>query len=393
MCSERNRLLIIHPEGNFHNNPNLFGIVELLLERGVRVDYLCEHQSWNVTLPELSGLRVFKAMRGRIPETLAPLAESNFYQLIIGIDQGILDGAEVACRQGIPLGYISYEILFVSESGADKKAPEIEACSNICFAVVQDEIRGRCLHEENRIPLEKMIHIPVAYRGLPQIKKSSFVRDALKIPHDKKIALYMGAVNERGMISSILQSLQHCPEDWVLLLHDRYGKRLNTASIPEAIRKRIYISNLQFDDFRTSDELLCGVDIGLAFYNPLYTSELNGKNIANIGMAGGKISTYLQYGVPVVINDIDPMNRYVAQFNLGSVCHDFSRLWDSICEAHTTSSVTSCQSFFDSHLNLDRLIDPFMEQVLSLMGPAQKTPVPQIRPLSFKEYLAQQQHG
>lgn len=33
-------ILFIHPEGNINNNPNLYGIVEILTEKGYKVDVL-----------------------------------------------------------------------------------------------------------------------------------------------------------------------------------------------------------------------------------------------------------------------------------------------------------------------------------------------------------------
>ncbi|ETR67840.1 MAG: Glycosyl transferase family 2 [Candidatus Magnetoglobus multicellularis str. Araruama] len=89
------------------------------------------------------------------------------YDFVIGIDRGIIEAELISRAKKIPYALISYEIFFEAEAGAQFKSPEIKSCQNIEFAVVQDKVRAKMLSQENRIPLSKMIYIPVAGRSAP----------------------------------------------------------------------------------------------------------------------------------------------------------------------------------------------------------------------------------
>ena len=54
------------------------------------------------------------------------------------------------------------------------------------------------------------------------------------------------------------------------------------------------------------------------------------RNIANIGMSSGKIATYMQYGLPVLINELGEISSHVREQGLrGSYTRCLRNSWNS----------------------------------------------------------------
>ena len=124
----KKRILIIHPEGNIYNNPNLYSIIKLL-----NANYSLE-----IFLPNLKVaydslefkhiVKVYNKIFNRIFNRILwnrflfkffykffekKYFSRDLYDLIIGVDQlGLLLASEFAKRIKVPFGLISYEIFF-----------------------------------------------------------------------------------------------------------------------------------------------------------------------------------------------------------------------------------------------------------------------------------------
>ena len=117
------RLLIIHPEGNINNNPNLSGIVQILCEQGYRIDYCAFHKNIPQE-PPCDGVRMrLYASNGRTEIDGFVMLDSHIlessekvksyinhtlpkYSLIIGIDRGIIEANLISLHQQVPCGLI-----------------------------------------------------------------------------------------------------------------------------------------------------------------------------------------------------------------------------------------------------------------------------------------------
>lgn len=242
--ADRARIMLIHPEGNIANNPNLWGIVEILCNNGYSVDIYSPER---LGIPQCAphNLSTVHAVPRQnqylypasffflLTQTLIDNQEQleHFvtqelprYTLIIGVDLGIVEAALIAARQGVPHALISYELYFADVVPLWQKKMEIEASRNLLFAIAQDDLRAADLSLENKIPLERIIKIPVAGRGVKQISKNSYIHRHFSLPQNQKILLYMGEITARWTgIGELLYSLHTWPDDWSLLIHHRYG--------------------------------------------------------------------------------------------------------------------------------------------------------------------------
>ena len=373
------RIAIIHPEGNILYNSNLLGMVEILHEQGYAVDIYCPKRNiaQQLSYPSvkiifynplgflLENLRVPKLIRG----VVKVIDESFFFRkgfkadLIIGVDKdGIIIASKMAKAAKIPYALISYEIFFERETSADFKRQEIEACRDIVFAVCQDPVRSDKLVEENKIPLSKIINIPVAGRSAVKGQKGFALHDEVGLNHQKHIVLYMGASSEWSQLKALVESAQTWGEEWVLVIHPRYGmdKFMKELIRPYKDSKKVFVSLSRIDSCTELTPIIKSADIGVALYQPSYASCYDGDNLKYLGLSSGKISAYLQHGLPVIVNEIGLWSENVKTYQLGFVT-DGSIHLPSLAELKGYEERS--YQFFEDQLDLNKTIIPLLSKL------------------------------
>lgn len=317
-------ILIIHPEGNSLNNPTLKCLIDLVEEKGGNLILSYRNRgrpimkSNKATLyPYGKMLDIFKRLVYDVLEfdfICFVLAYSNVYRIkkeidvIIGVDRyGLIDAYFISKILHKPYVFISFEIFYEEETSVKFKRIEKKAGSDVSLWIVQDDLRADDVASENNLDLSKKLLIPLASRGLPMTTINR-LRDDLKIPVEKKVAIVIGSISKWSMVEKIIQNLQYWSDEWVLIVHERYGDTKEMLSGISSmvgslsLEGKLYISNKASDTVDEMGFILNGVDLGLAFYLEDGESIYTGKNIRNIGYASGKISTYFRYGVPVITN-------------------------------------------------------------------------------------------
>lgn len=393
IIKETKRIAIIHPEGNILNNPNLTGIVEILCELGYSVDIYSSPQKFYQVAPckgsrlilqkcfPLTGLYgELVSILSNIPgmhrlENLAkhPLVATDIYKripadLIIGVDDGIIEAARVAKVKDIPYGFISYELFFEEETSKQFKNLERNACENICFAVCQDPIRSKHLSKENWISLERIINIPVAGRGIKRGPKTYYLHDRLGIDRNKHIALCIGSAGLWARTSYLLESAQNWSDDWVLVIHPRYGinKAVKRFCKRYNYSQRIFFSLNPIPHYREFSKLVKSADIGIALYEVVPGANYAGNNLKYLGLSSGKIATYLQHGIPVVVNEVGILSEYVAKHELGFVVKDSITL---PLPYELNGYEERCYQFFEQMLDLNKTIQPLLLKIKESLEP------------------------
>ena len=367
MEAKRKKILIIHPEGNINNNPNLSGIVEILCENNfsVTVSSPLRPEIYQFSpCDNATMLLEDKSSSTSIAEAVK-IKYSGEFDLIIGVDKGIIEASIISSLNRTPYGLISYEILFSDEIDNEDKEIEIDACKHISFAVVQDETRAKHLAEENKITQDKIIYIPVAGRRVKKRIKSYFWHERFNIPRSINIALYIGSVKNWSMIDELLELGNRIPQNWHLIIHNRYGLEELAPYYSKQIEvyNNIHLSTIPFTTFKDMEAAFFSANVGLAFYKPIQGDISANKNLEYIGMSSGKIATYLQHGLPIIINNIQPMAQFVTKYNLGqsiSNINDLPKALDFIASATLN---LNCYSFFNEILNLDKTAQPLIDKI------------------------------
>jgi len=332
------KVLLIHPEGNTFNNPTLKCIIDLLCRNEVDIDIRYFKNS--APIPSQAGTRLLPF--GRLYRKVKTIILSNFcssllafisvwlewlfiyekYDLIIGIDrEGLIEAAMLSRITGSPFVFFSFEIMFESETSYAYKILEREAAKHVQYWFVQDALRAEHLQLENKLDLAKRVLLPLASTG-EGVAGVNRLRDHLGIPSSKNVVLAMGSISAWSMASEIISSVSSWPDEWVLIVHERYGRTAEALALlglalVDMPKDKLYFSNQASIMVDGMDEIMSGVSVGLAFYRPDNNSPYTGNNLKYLGLASGKISTFLRYGVPVIMNNVGVYSDLAEKYKFG----------------------------------------------------------------------------
>jgi hypothetical protein len=365
------RLLIIHHEGNIKYNPNLYYFTKILIENGYKVEILSRWSTgiYQGKLFEGADFILYKSEeRKDILRVKFELLKRK-YCCIIGIDEGIIDAHIWSKIYNIPYVFLSYEIFFDDELNIlgskyynKIKKRSVKACKSISFAIVQDEKRKELLAKEYNIDPEKIQLMPVAGRGIQQLDKSDYFYNKLKIPINKKILLYMGWI-DNSQIKRLCEFALYLPLDWVIVIHSKYKHAEYYNEYLNDHKGKIYLSfDTPIETIEDMGTMLSGVDAGLCTYKATYDSPYLGKNIEYIGMSSGKTSTFLQHGIPIVVNNMNIWDELVEKENIGiNVGHikDLKKL-DELLNDEIKKN---CLDFFSANLDVTAFSDKIINKI------------------------------
>lgn len=380
-------VLIIHTDGNSFNNPSLKCLMDLLLDMGCEIDL--RYPKSHAPMPVTKGIRLlpFESIVGLLKSIiynrvcswpfiyLAVIIEKLLYyvdyDLIIGVDrQGLIEASVLNKMTKIPYIFISFEIMFESETSARYKSLERTASKGAAIWIVQDEVRAEQLQYENSLQISNRYLLPLASAGVG-IEKTHRLRDHLGIPPDKKVVISIGSIAVWSMTSRIINCVSSWPDEWVLIIHERYGRTRKFlaeeyGSLSNLIDRKIFISNAATERIDDMGGILAGVTAGLAFYEPDFKGPYTGNNLVFLGMASGKISTYLRYGVPVIINEIGLYAKEARRFRFGCVVDSPENIKDSFDEICHMDYRLNALDYFSTRLDFNIYKDDIGSRLLSI---------------------------
>jgi glycosyltransferase involved in cell wall biosynthesis len=382
----RPHILILHLEGNFNNNPTLSALVLGLCMKGVRVTVLSPSRSFlqegnhpNMRFCLLGPLRgrLLGVLLQRVPTfflfkmIVRPMLPKISANMVLGVDRdGIILAALAADRLRVPYALLSFEIFFAAETSRAYKTPEIAACRNIEFALVQDPLRGEKLMQENCVPKEKQVYAPVAGRGTQKGKEGA-LRQKFGLPTSTRIVLSMGSTADWALIPEIIDTVTQWPDDWCLIIHDRYGQtEVLARQIADMNLSNVYLSSEGHLPHEELGMLLGDADIGLGFYRADFAGRYTGGNLRHLGFSSGKISTYLQFGVPVLCNDIGLYSDALHAHGIGFIVSDVSEIGITLhrIPQRTEDMTQRCYRFFKEHLDANITLPPVIDLITKAAG-------------------------
>lgn len=387
--SKSNRILIIHTDGNTFNNPSLKCIIDLLLENGFKIDL--RYPESHAPMPLIDNIRlipfgkftkrlkhiIFNRLCSKLLMNMTVFLEKIIYykkyDLIIGVDrQGLLEANILNKLTKTPYTFISFEIAFEKETSIRYKDIEKKASKNVSGWIVQDEERAQKLVEENTLQDSNKFLLPLASAG---IGKSGNIRlrDHLGIPKTKNVAIAIGSVSSWSMTSEVIRSITNWPDDWVLIIHERYGRTHEVLaeellSVEDLINKKIFISDSATDLVDDMSMILSGVDIGLAFYEPDYSGPHTGDNLKYLGLASGKISTYLRYGIPVIVNETGLYAEEIRKYRLGAVVSKPEEITNMLVKVKNNIHEKNMKEYFSQYLDFNIYADEVLAEFLSVIN-------------------------
>jgi hypothetical protein len=213
------------------------------------------------------------------------------------------------------------------------------------------------------VPPRRLLHIPMAGRRFrAPANKPRLLHELLALPSAARTVLYIGSLADWSGAPFLLASTRHWPADWYLMIHERYGPTPATAELIEqhAAPQRVRVSTAAFAEPDAVAELVQSADLGAALYTPTYESEWVGQNIQHIGLASGKIATYLQHGVPVATHELGEISDWIRFYGAGQL---FSLERPFVPAPPPAAAAEGCRQLFSEHLDLDRFADSWLGAV------------------------------
>jgi len=243
----------------------------------------------------------------------------NEYVCIIGVQPlGLIAASLISMKEKIPIIYFNLELFLEKECKTLKekilKSLERECNKKGFLTIIQDKRRAKYLMDDNNIPEEKIVYVPVSALGGPYRKKSDYLYKILGISKGKKIILYAGNIVQWSMSLEIAEAAQKWNDDKVLILHT-WRSNLENETYINQIRnltnnKKVYLS-INPVEWQLLPELLSSADIGLIFYQNL------GKNFYETGSSSNKLAQYLQVGLPVITIDYPSFRKVIEKYECG----------------------------------------------------------------------------
>lgn len=262
-----------------------------------------------------------------------PVFATRAYDLILGVDtRGITMGYEYARRFGVPLVYLSFEIFFRDElsfnAEVKQKEQECVASRFADLVIIQDQWRAQLLATENGLSPEKFEYLPVSPGGSRKVQKSDYLRRHFNLSESQTIVLHSGNFTDWTYADELLENVATWPEDFILVVHtqynparpSRYIQTIQQSKLPNVV---LSTGRLPPDEY---EQLVASADIGLALYKPVPPLIHAQKNIQTIGLASGKVSFFMKYGLPVISVGQQCYAQLLTDYAFGENLSSFSKM-------------------------------------------------------------------
>ena len=333
-------ILIIHQEGNVYNNPTMNCLVNAVLELNASITI--KYAPSTAPMPNLDRVTLWPIEKNLLR------AKSFIY--------------DKTCS------WILSKILFITSNKTNYKCFDL-IIGNVSHWFAQDEIRGAKLQTENRLNPKKHFYIPLASLGLGDVSRTR-LRDQLGIAELKKCALMMGSLTTWSLAKEVVESTSRWPSDWTLIIHDRYGNTANELlklglDLSKLDGDQIYLSSSAVTKVDDMSEIFSGVDVGLAFYQPDSIGPYAGQNLEYLGLASGKISTFLRYGVPIIMTNIGLYSELAVEHEFGLVVSAPSALPAALAQLPNHELRENAKKFYTKQLDFNNYKNDLVKAIFS----------------------------
>lgn len=235
--------------------------------------------------------------------------------------------------------------LFYPEVVMNKERNEI---NNINGLIIQSNEREELFRNEYNLSDEiETLILPVTYNHPANKIKKNIFREKFKIPNSIKIALHLGGIQEHHCLIELADSFKNIT-NWVLIIHGNafgeYVEKLKNFIIRNQI-SNVFISNDYVKNIDDMDVFLQSVDVGIAWYKNV------SPNFSTAGKSSGKISAYLRFGLPVVVNKFQSTIDAIEHTGCGKCVEHYTEIPDVLIQIENKYSFYSenCRNEYNKY--------------------------------------------
>lgn len=332
------KILIVHPGGNISDNPSLRSILTTFFHNSYDVvvwrrghwskdkayygaDFVEDPWIWWI----IKGFILNKLCIQYFSFLVSCLErlrwKNRSFDIVVSVDrQGVIEANMLDLSSSKHI-HLSYEIFFESETSHRFKKLERICYENVDVLVIQDYKRAKNFQEENNVRLQHFF-LPVA--------GSKFVD---KLITDDKVDPYIlatGSLSEWTMISDLIDQAGKTDFPLPIMLHGRYQTLPSNISKQALSSTKILISNTYFSNEEEYYLFVSKAHIGYAMYRSIPGNKYLGRNVADLGLSSGKLSTFLACGVPVITNITGEFADLIMEYQAGVIINDLSQIKDAV---------------------------------------------------------------
>lgn len=189
--------------------------------------------------------------------------------------------------------------------------------------IIQSEERESLFRDEYHLSSEIPVFLlPITYMQPSSRDRSDYLRIKFGIPHNRKIALHLGGIQEQHCLLEVAAAFRDV-KDWALVMHgNAYGdyKKNLEMFIRQNNISNVFISDDYLEQIEDLDIVLKSADVGIAWYKNV------SPNFTTAGKSSGKISAYLRFGLPIVINKYKSTVEAIEDRGCGVCVDDFEKI-------------------------------------------------------------------
>ncbi|MDM9379628.1 hypothetical protein QUB80_02785 [Chlorogloeopsis sp. ULAP01] len=191
--------------------------------------------------------------------------------------------------------------------------------------IIQDKDRFKSLCSYNKFQHHKVFYLPNSsssidddvYQCINDVDNSNYFRNKFNLSKDKFpcIVLQAGMINDMVFSKEIAYAFNYIDNGSALVFHERERRDIREPYIKylkETNSKNLFLS-LDPLPFEEIYKVFTSATIGLAFYREV------DDNFSQIAKASGKLSFYLRYGRPVIVNSLKSLSELVQKYKIGVV--------------------------------------------------------------------------
>lgn len=262
------------------------------------------------------------------------IASQNVFDIHIGVGLrgGVIAviGAKILRKQSV---YYSME-LYCTEKSTSKKnwinsLVEGLVCKMANVILIQDLTRGEIIKKHYGLENKKIVILPNSMNTVARRNKTNYLYDEHKIPLDRNILLYIGALSDTCRVLELVKGFQKVPGNWILIIHskwDGYDKAIESyVNNLKAVADSRVLIRTKAVPLEQLTELIDSADVGIALYDSQST------NVHEVGLSSGKIGHYLACGLPIVVSSQESLSIFTENCGAGIAINNSDELANALC--------------------------------------------------------------